>query len=175
MPKTPKHASDPAATTHRSPLLLLWPLFCLIAFVIVTSLVVAWIITADDSKPGAKPELPAGQPTAGAAPEDVVRAKLVGRWFRLDGDYLLQIRSVRADGSMDAGYLNPRSIKVSKAQVTRQGEQTSVYVELNDVGYPGSYYNLVYDAKQDRLAGTYSQKALNQQFQVEFMRMADNQ
>ena len=142
---------------------------------IVASLVVAWIITAGDAKPAAKPQLPAGQPTAGATPDDVARAKLVGRWFRLDGDYLLQIRSVRADGTMDAGYLNPRAIKVSKAQATRQGDQTSVYVELNDVGYPGSYYNLVYDAKQDRLTGTYSQKALNQQFQVEFMRMAEEQ
>ncbi|MGA2498251.1 MAG: hypothetical protein ABSH20_10950 [Tepidisphaeraceae bacterium] len=173
MPKNPKQHPASTAASRPSRLSLLWPLFCLIGFVIVTSLVVAWIMTADDPSVPAKPQLPAGQPTAGAAPDTAVRAKLVGRWFRLDGDYLLQIRSVRSDGSMDATYLNPRSINVAKAQVTRQGEQTSVYVELNDVGYPGSYYNLVYDAKQDHLTGTYSQKALNQQFQVEFMRMAE--
>ncbi len=173
MPKTPKHTPAPIGARHPSRISLLWPLFCLIGFVVVISLVVGWIMTADDSRPPAKPQLPAGQPTAGTTPDDAVRGKLVGRWFRPDGEYTIEIRSVQPDGKMDARYLNPNPINVSKAQVTRQGEQTSVYVELNDKGYPGSYYNLIYDVKQDRMAGTYVQKAMNQQFQVEFMRMPE--
>ncbi|MFI5380068.1 MAG: hypothetical protein ACHRHE_12285 [Tepidisphaerales bacterium] len=169
MPKQPK--PRPATVAHPRPsrLSLLWPLFCLIGFVIVVSLVVAWIATSDDSKPG-RPELPAGKPTAGDAPDAAARTKLVGSWYRLDGDYTLAIRDVQPDGKMDVAYLNPRPIKVAKAQATRQGEQTSVYVELNDVGYPGSYYNLIYNAKEDRFDGTYSQKATNEKFDVTFMR-----
>jgi hypothetical protein len=167
-----KHpASHPAPITASRPsrLSLLWPLFCLIGFVIIVSLVVAWVATSGDSKPG-RPELPPGKPAAGGAPDEAARSKLVGRWGRLDGDYTLEIRSVQPDGRIDAAYLNPRPIKVAKAQATRQGDQTSVYVELNDVGYPGSYYNLVYSAADDRFDGTYSQKATNQRFPVTFLR-----
>jgi hypothetical protein len=47
--------------------------------------------------------------------------KLEGRWRRADGGYVLDIRKVRPDGAIDAAYLNPRPINVSKAQATRDG------------------------------------------------------
>ena len=39
---------------------------------------------------------------------------LIGRWLRPDGGYIIEIRSVSADGRMDAAYLNPRSINVAR-------------------------------------------------------------
>src|SRR5262249_38088077 len=53
---------------------------------------------------------------------------LNGRWFRLDGGYVLEIRGVDASGKMDASYLNPRPINVAKAQATRDGSTLKVFV-----------------------------------------------
>lgn len=96
---------------------------------------------------------------------------LEGRWLRPDGGYIIQIRSVDAAGKMDAGYFNPRPINVSRAQVTKESGKTKVFVELNDVGYPGSTYTLTYDAKDDVLRGIYYQAAMKQSFDVYFTRM----
>jgi len=96
---------------------------------------------------------------------------LEGRWLRPDGGYIIQIRSVDATGKMDAGYFNPRPIKVSRAEATKESGKTKVFVELNDVGYPGSTYTLTYDAKDDVLRGIYYQAAMKQSFDVYFTRM----
>ena len=65
---------------------------------------------------------------------------LVGRWLRPDGGYIIQIRSVDGSGKMEAGYFNPRPINVSKAQASEESGKLKVFVELSDVGYPGSTY-----------------------------------
>lgn len=96
---------------------------------------------------------------------------LEGRWVRPDGGYILQIRSMEASGKMDAGYFNPRPINVSKAQASKEGGKIKVFVELNDVGYPGSTYTLTYDPKEDVLRGIYYQAAMKQSFDVYFTRM----
>jgi hypothetical protein len=45
-----------------------------------------------------------------------------------------------------------------------------VFVKLQDVNYPGSTYTLTYDPEQDRFTGYYYQAALNQIFDVVFIR-----
>jgi hypothetical protein len=97
--------------------------------------------------------------------------KLEGRWRRADGGYVLDIRKVRPDGAMDAAYLNPRSINVSKAQATRDGATVRVFVELRAPNYPGSTYTLTYDSKRDELYGVYYQAVEGRSFDVVFARM----
>ena len=50
------------------------------------------------------------------------------------------------------------------------GAATKVFIELRDVNYPGSTYDLTYEPKNDRLHGIYYQAALQQQFEVVFVR-----
>jgi len=82
----------------------------------------------------------------------------------------LEIRSIRANGKMDAGYFNPRPINVSSAEASHRGNEVEVFIELQDVGYPGSTYTLTYDPQRDALSGTYFQAALEQSFEVIFVR-----
>jgi hypothetical protein len=97
--------------------------------------------------------------------------KLEGRWRRADGGYVLDIRKVRPDGALDAAYLNPRPINVSKAQATRDGATVRVFVELRAPNYPGSTYTLTYDSKRDELYGVYYQAVEGRNFDVVFARM----
>lgn len=95
---------------------------------------------------------------------------LKGRWLRPDGGYILEIRKVDADGQLDAGYFNPNPIRVVGARASKDGAAVKVYVELNDVSYPGCKYNLTYLPEQRQLVGTYFQAALQQTFEVAFER-----
>jgi hypothetical protein len=97
--------------------------------------------------------------------------KLEGRWRRADGGYVLDIRKVRPDGALDAAYLNPRPINVSKARATRDGATVRVFVELRAPNYPGSTYTLTYDSKRDELYGVYYQAVEGRSFDVVFARM----
>ena len=97
--------------------------------------------------------------------------KLKGRWQRPDGGYIVEIRSVEPDGRIDAGYFNPQPIHVAKAEAAREGAVTKLFIELRDQNYPGSTYNLVYQEEGDQLVGVYYQAALQQQFEVVFLRM----
>ncbi|MCE9555762.1 MAG: hypothetical protein K8T91_20640 [Planctomycetes bacterium] len=94
-----------------------------------------------------------------------------GRWQRSDGGYVLEIRSVNADGTLDAAYLNPRPINVAKAVASREGASLKVFIELRDKNYPGSTYQLVYEPQADQLSGVYFQAVERQQFEVAFARM----
>jgi len=95
---------------------------------------------------------------------------LKGRWLRPDGGYVLEIRQVDADGQLDAGYFNPNPIRVVSAKASKDGAAVKVYVELNDVNYPGCKYNLTYLPTQRQLVGTYFQAALHQTYEVAFER-----
>ena len=96
---------------------------------------------------------------------------LSGRWLRPDGGYILDIRAVDARGTIEAVYLNPRPIPVARAEATRDSSTLNVFVELRAPGYPGSTYTLTYDPQRDQLAGIYFQAALQQRFDVVFVRM----
>src|SRR5262245_60740732 len=96
---------------------------------------------------------------------------LTGRWLRLEGGYILEIRAVDAGGRIDATYPNPRPITVAKAEATRKGRALEVFIELQAPGYPGSTYTLTYEPGNDQLAGVYYQAALQQSFDVRFVRL----
>ena len=98
-------------------------------------------------------------------------AKLKGKWLRPDGGYVIEIRSVEPGGKLDAAYFNPQSIHVARAEATQDGATTRVFIELRDVNYPGSTYDLVYDPVSDQLSGIYFQALQRQQFEVVFARM----
>ncbi len=95
---------------------------------------------------------------------------LKGRWLRPDGGYVIEIRQVDADGQLDAGYFNPNPIRVVSAKATKEGAAVKVYLELNDVNYPGCKYNLTYLPDQRQLVGTYYQAAMQQTYEVAFER-----
>ena len=97
--------------------------------------------------------------------------KLVGRWVRTDGGYIIEIRNVASNGKMDAAYFNPRPINVSVAEASRTGTGTKVFIELQDQGYPGSTYTLSYNPAEDSLVGFYYQAAMQQNFDVVFARV----
>jgi hypothetical protein len=103
--------------------------------------------------------------------EPVYLQNLVGQWVRTDSPYVIEIRQVGEDGKLEAGYYNPRSINVSIAKAENKNGTLEVFVELRDTGYPGSNYNLKYNPGNDTLEGIYFQAALQQQFNVTFMRL----
>lgn len=96
--------------------------------------------------------------------------KLVGKWVRPDGGYILELSDPSLDGRLKAAYYNPRPINVARAEWKHQDGYLGAFVELRAPNYPGSTYTLAYDAARDRLVGIYFQAAMQQQFQVEFVR-----
>jgi hypothetical protein len=96
---------------------------------------------------------------------------LKGRWQRPDGGYVLEIKNIDQRGGLEAAYFNPKPIHVAKSVAARDGNTSKVFIELRDVSYPGSTYNLTYDPKADQLKGVYWQAALNQSFDVVFDRL----
>lgn len=102
--------------------------------------------------------------------EEIGTDRLLGRWLRPDGGYVLEINSAKENGSLEAAYFNPKPINVSEAKWSRKNNRLRIYVEFSDVNYPGSYYKLDYYAHNDRLIGTYFQAVIQQNFSVEFVR-----
>ena len=96
--------------------------------------------------------------------------KLIGRWLRPDGGYVIDIRKIDADGKVDAGYYNPKPINVSRAEVVGVDSGIKLFIELQDVGYPGSTYTLIYNPHKDMMFGLYYQAAMGQNFDVMFVR-----
>ena len=116
---------------------------------------------------------PASQTTNTSVSSETLSSfeKLKGRWQRPDGGYVLEIKSIAANGSLNAGYFNPKSIHVAQAEASREGNAMKVFVELRDVNYPGSTYTLTYDPASDQLKGVYYQAVEQQRFPVAFVRM----
>ena len=126
---------------------------------------------APEKTPSAQLAKPAPEVPAAEKQDASKQTSLVGRWGRLNGGYILDIQAVRPDGTLDAKYLNPRPIHISKAKAMSQAGHQVVVVQLQDRGYPGSLYTLTYDPKTDRLEGIYHHRGLNQQFDVKFSRL----
>jgi hypothetical protein len=83
----------------------------------------------------------------------------------------LQAQSNKEEFKKISGqWLNPNRISISKAHVKTELGKINIFVELRDVGYPGSYYTLTYDKDTDRLVGVYHHLGINQNFDVHFMR-----
>jgi hypothetical protein len=134
-----------------------WPK--LIALAVTVSLAGLGCGKPDNSSPPAQ------------TPVKVDLQKLAGNWLRPDGEYRLEIKTVAPDGTLDAAYFNPNPIKVSAAKATVEGGAAKVFVELRDTGYPGCNYTLTYDALEDQLKGVYFQAAMQQRYEIFFVRM----
>ena len=121
---------------------------------------------------GAQPATP---PAAGESAQSTGAkgdfAPLKGRWMRPDGGYVIEIKAIDAHGKMVAAYFNPRPINVSVAETAVEGTTVKVFIELRDVNYPGATYHLTYDPEKDQLRGVYFQPALQQSFDVFFVRL----
>ena len=72
---------------------------------------------------------------------------------------------------MEAGYFNPRPINVARAQASVFGDQIKIEVELQDKGYPGSAYTLIYSPEKDALFGFYFHAPSKQNIDVVFIRI----
>ena len=127
------------------------------------------ISDVDSAKPAT--DHPATHSKNAAADKQRNLLNLVGRWVRTDGGYIIEIRNVAVDGKMDAGYFNPRPINISEAKASQTNTGIRVFMELQDVGYPGSTYTLNYDPAKDALIGFYYQAAMQQNFDVIFARV----
>ena len=146
----------------------------LVITALATGLAVGFV--ACDKPSPTPPSLPG--PSSGATNRPATLAvphpefqRLIGKWQRPDGGYVLEIRSADGAGKLDASYANPSPIKVSRALAYREGGATKVFIELTDVNYPGCIYQLALDEPHDQLFGTYFQAALQQTFDVAFARL----
>jgi hypothetical protein len=122
----------------------------------------------EPAPPPQAPETNAAPSAAALSPE---LAKLVGKWERPDGGYILEIKSVDPSGKLEAGYFNPNPINVSRAAAWRDKGTTKVVIELRDVYYPGSTYTLEHNPQSDQLFGQYFQATMQQTFEVIFARV----
>jgi hypothetical protein len=150
----------------------------LVVFIAVVSLIVAgglWWRHGRDTGPSPVVAASAGSQLTtppiipAAAKADLQNLK--GNWLRPDGGYVLGIKSVEENGKLEATYLNPKSINVSKAEASWKNGALKVFVELRDVRYPGSTYDLAYEEGKDQLTGIYYHAGLQQQFEVAFVRL----
>ena len=114
---------------------------------------------------------PASSTVAMRVEEEPDVSKLIGNWVRTDGGYIVNVSSVEPSGQLEASYYNPRPIHVSRTEASTEGDTISLFIKLEDEGYPGSTYTLRYDHMNDTLAGIYLQAAIQQSFDVVFVRI----
>ena len=95
---------------------------------------------------------------------------IIGEWVRPDGGYIVRVRDINPDGSLDAGYFNPGKINIAEANVSLRKGLVKLFIKLQDKGYPGSTYTLYYYPEKDALAGFYYQAAVGQTYEVVFFR-----
>ncbi len=95
---------------------------------------------------------------------------IAGEWQRTDGGYAIKISDVRADGQAKVEYFNPRPIHVAQSTISTQKELIKLFIQLQDKGYEGSTYTLFYFAEKDALVGFYYQAAMDQTFEVVFLK-----
>jgi hypothetical protein len=152
------------------------PIVAVIAVVALAAVATFFLQRGKTPKP-ASDAPPAANSISAAAPADAAAKAdfqfLKGRWVRPDGNYVLEIRAIDATGQMDAGYYNPQPIHVAKAEVKKEGAATKVFIELNDVSYPGCKYNLTYIPGEEQLVGTYYQAAMQETYEIGFVRLKE--
>jgi len=98
------------------------------------------------------------------------KSLLVGDWTRTDAPYEIKISELLSNGTMKAGYFNPKSINVGKATWTTADGALNVYIELRDENYPGSNYTLTYIPGKGLLAGKYFQAVEGVSYDVGFVK-----
>jgi hypothetical protein len=130
----------------------------------------AWLLAMAGGLAGrADAQAPAASAPPALGPRNGFDA-LIGGWSRTDGNYHIVIRSVGADGVLQAMYFNPNPLPFSLAQARREGGAVHARFELQAGGYNGSNYELRLDAANERLVGIYYQAVAKQSFEVQFTR-----
>jgi hypothetical protein len=117
---------------------------------------------------------PTGPQTNAAPATETVSSeliRLVGKWERSAGGYLLEIKSIGPGGQADATYFNRKFVHIFRAVAWRDKGVVNLVIELRDENYPGSIYTLKYNPQSDQLAGQYFQAATHMSFGVTFTRM----
>ena len=168
--KKRKTGRRPAQPAPKRQLPVLW--ISLIVVILITAAVLA-VVSFKPAGQSRTSETAASESkgrTTAASGETTGFQNLIGRWLRPDGGYIIEIRGVTKDGRMDVVYLNPRPIHVAQAEASWKSGNLQVFIELRDTGYPGSTYTLDYNPEQDVLTGIYFQAAMNQAFEVVFLR-----
>ena len=119
--------------------------------------------------------LPFGQTAAVTTSAGNIDASILkGKWSRPDGGYILDIRSIDlSSGKMEAAYFNPNPIKIAAAQLRQENGALNLFIELRDTGYPGCTYKLVYDRGHDQLKGVYYQAAVQESYDIYFVRLGE--
>jgi hypothetical protein len=166
-PSRPRHAP----VTNRRGFPGKWVVLGLAVLVIAAGTIL-YIFQSTDTRQ-TKTSPPGESRTENVAPSAEIDKfnNLIGRWRRVDGGYMIDIRRIDANGQMSAAYYNPKSIHVSRAAAALNDGAVSVFIELKDVGYPGSAYTLMYYPEQDILSGVYFQAVVKQSFEVIFTRV----
>ena len=158
--KSKRDINKPELSSKRGQLRVWWIAFGLVIIAAVILLFAKQIFFRTGSKD-----------LASAAPADKSEFQpLAGDWMRPDGGYVIKIRHIDKSGRVDAGYFNPRPINVSSAFASTETGRLNLFIKLQDKGYPGSTYTLIYNEENDMLVGIYYQAALRQSFEVAFVR-----
>ena len=97
---------------------------------------------------------------------------IAGKWQRTDGNYLIKISDVQAEGQATVEYFNPRSIHVAAAAISTEKNLIKLFIKFQDKGYEGSSYRLYYFAKKDTLLGYYYQAPMDKTYEVVLLRKA---
>ncbi|HTE24606.1 hypothetical protein [Flavitalea sp.] len=103
--------------------------------------------------------------------KSIDRTIVTGNWIRTDAEYRLEISELYVNGKIKAGYFNPSSINVADTRWSTRDSILNIYIELRDVNYPGSKYNLYYIQDKDMLAGEYFQAVEGNTYKVQFARI----
>jgi hypothetical protein len=111
------------------------------------------------------------QMAAGIVSAQPLNFKIIaGQWARIDGSYTLHVEDVTPEGVVNVRYFNPGEIHVAQSQVGTQEGRIKLFVKLRDKGYPDCTYTLFYYLEEDVLAGVYYQAAVDQTYEVIFVR-----
>ena len=163
-----KPSLDPAALPRTSSTRILFVMGGIV--IVAVAVIAAAILYVVLGRQTVAPSAPA---VATAAPEPVLVEfeKLKGKWVRPDGGYVLEIKKLLPDNALETAYYNPNPIHVGKAKLYKERGFVKVFVELQDVNYPGSTYTLIYDKENDQLCGVYYQATQQQEYQIAFERM----
>lgn len=97
--------------------------------------------------------------------------KIKGKWTRSDGGYVLEFKQLLPNNALEVAYFNPSPIHVGKARIYEERGFTKVFVELQDVNYPGSRYTLIFNVEKSQLVGNYFQATQQVDYEVVFEKM----
>jgi hypothetical protein len=97
--------------------------------------------------------------------------KIKGKWVRSDGGYVLEVKQLLPNNALEVFYFNPSPIHVGKARIYEERGFTKVFVELQDVNYPGSRYTLIFNGEKNQLIGNYFQATQQVDYEVAFEKM----